>query len=306
MSRNTKTILRNLIVIIDQSEKMKQNDYNPSRNAMVRSSLIQFIGKFFDQNPLSRMGLVMMKKGKAAIVSDLNGNADELKSFITRQEEECKGEVSVQHGLTIAITCLRFAPTFGSREILLIFGSGRTFDSSDMQKTIKDLQLNKIKVSVISLGSELHILAMLARETGGVHFVPLDEKHLQEIFQQQIAIKSFSSDRKVNEITKKKQLIFEQHSLSSSSSTELISSELSNPIKERIPTHASLIPMGFPSALSPEYAKLIQYSPLSPISRNIHTYNVSQQIYQCPRYSLHNCPSCEVMKMKVSQSSISF
>ena len=66
-------IIRTLIVIIDGSLTMLEKDLRPNRFAMTLQLLQEFIVEFFDQNPISQLGIVMMRNGVSNLVSEVNG-----------------------------------------------------------------------------------------------------------------------------------------------------------------------------------------------------------------------------------------
>ena len=64
-------MLRNLVVVLDFSENVKSTDYMPTRLDFLKRYLQSFVREFFDDNPLSRMGLVIMRARRAFVASDL-------------------------------------------------------------------------------------------------------------------------------------------------------------------------------------------------------------------------------------------
>lgn len=90
----------------------------PSRLETVKSSVRQFILDFFDQNPISSMGLTVTRNGLAESLSELSGNP---KNHIHRLKtvNTAAGVASLQNTLTLAITLLKHIPKYGHRQVLL-------------------------------------------------------------------------------------------------------------------------------------------------------------------------------------------
>ena len=55
---------------------MAETDLRPNRLDCTLDYLSSFITEFFDQNPLSHLGLIAMKDGLAHKWSELGGNVD--------------------------------------------------------------------------------------------------------------------------------------------------------------------------------------------------------------------------------------
>ncbi|CAB4428027.1 unnamed protein product [Rhizophagus irregularis] len=76
--RDTSTIrrgiIRHMFLIIDLSEAMMEKDLRPSRLELTLSYAEQFILEYFDQNPISQLGVIVTKGGIAEKLTDLTGN----------------------------------------------------------------------------------------------------------------------------------------------------------------------------------------------------------------------------------------
>lgn len=97
-----------------------------------------FIEEFFDQNPISQMGLIIMHNKRAEKISDLAGNSSKhIKQLNALNRTSLVGEPSLQNGLEMALSSLKLLPSHASREILIIMGSLTTCDPSDINTTIE-------------------------------------------------------------------------------------------------------------------------------------------------------------------------
>mmetsp|Transcript_1742 Transcript_1742/g.2574 ORF Transcript_1742/g.2574 Transcript_1742/m.2574 type:complete len:461 (+) Transcript_1742:287-1669(+) len=158
-----------------------------SRRDLVFSCLEEFIPLFFESNPLSSMGLVIVKDSRSKIVLTPTDSKEvllrEVRYLRDGPPESCStpldyfpsGYPSIVAGLRIARQQLRMAPSFSTRELLYINSTVQTsYDSSiSIFSTIHDLKKSAISCNVISFGGEIFILSKLASLTRGRHVVPL-------------------------------------------------------------------------------------------------------------------------------------
>lgn len=170
-------IIRTLVLIIDGLLAMVEKDLRPTRFACMLGYLQDFVGEFFDQNPISQMGIVMMRNGVAVVVSEVSGlpqhHIDKIRALKARQHNRCEpqGDPLLQNALELARLLLD-GPGSGlllllkqSREILLIFGALFTSDPGDIHQTITALAQSSVRVKVIGLLAQVAICQELVRKT---------------------------------------------------------------------------------------------------------------------------------------------
>ncbi|VDN98506.1 unnamed protein product [Rodentolepis nana] len=162
-------MVRHLYLVIDLSSAMLERDLHPTRIICTIRCLKKFVGNFFDQNPLSQLGIITTSGSKAKVVSALSGGLVRHMKALTELEKNphCEGEPSIQNALLIAESRLKHIPSYSSREILLVMSSMTTCDPGDIHQTIQSLINNKIRCSVISLAVEVFVHKALATATGG-------------------------------------------------------------------------------------------------------------------------------------------
>lgn len=149
-------------------------DYKPSRMVVMARQVEAFIREFFDQNPLSQIGLVTLKDGVAQCLTDLGGSPEShIKALLGKLG--CSGDASLQNGLDLVHDLLNQIPTYGHREVLILYSALCTCDPGDIMETIQKCKKSKIRCSIIGLSAELYICKYLCQETGGVYSVALDE-----------------------------------------------------------------------------------------------------------------------------------
>ena len=169
---------------------MNEKDLRPTRYHLTLSYTESFIREFFEQNPISQLGIIGMRDGVAARISDMSGNPTShiaaVRECRTSAALEPKGNPSLENALEMARAALFHAPSHGTREILLIFGALHTSDPGDIHATISTLVQDKIRATVIGLAAQVAICAELVSKTNDGEIsnygVVLHEQHYRELF----------------------------------------------------------------------------------------------------------------------------
>ncbi|TPX32824.1 hypothetical protein SmJEL517_g04168 [Synchytrium microbalum] len=188
-------IIRNLYIILDLSRCMLEGDLKPTRIEASISLAKTFIQDFFDQNPLSSLGLIGTRDGNAEKITELSGNPsehiaalDDDKAKKDGEEDkeklslrDVRGEASIQNSLELARVSLGHVPTHGSREILVLLGSLSTVDPGSVFDTVDALVTDKIRVSIIGLSAEVQICKEICKRTGGAYNVVMDDQNYKEL-----------------------------------------------------------------------------------------------------------------------------
>ncbi|XP_004872901.1 general transcription factor IIH subunit 2 isoform X2 [Heterocephalus glaber] len=175
-------MMRHLYVVVDGSRTMEDQDLKPNRLACTLKLLEYFVEEYFDQNPISQIGIIVTKSKRAEKLTELSGNPRKhITSLKKAVDMTCHGEPSLYNSLSMAMQTLKHMPGHTSREVLIIFSSLTTCDPSNIYDLIKTLKAAKIRVSVIGLSAEVRVCTALARETGGTYHVILDESHYKEL-----------------------------------------------------------------------------------------------------------------------------
>lgn len=165
---------------------MNEKDLRPTRYLLTLLYTESFIREYFEQNPISQLGIVGMKDGVAVRISDMSGNPNEHLSAIQKiRKEEPKGNPSLENALEMSRAALFHAPSHGTREILLVFGALHSSDPGDIHNTINSLVMDKIRVSVIGLAAQVAVCNELVRKTNNgdpsSYGVVLHEQHFREL-----------------------------------------------------------------------------------------------------------------------------
>ncbi|KAK3314992.1 Ssl1-like-domain-containing protein [Apodospora peruviana] len=181
-------IIRHLMLVLDMSFAMADKDLLPNRYALTLNYAIAFVQEYFEQNPISQMGIVGMRDGIAVRISDMSGNRDEhidkLREW--REQKEPQGNPSLQNALEMCRGALFHAPSHGTREVLIIYGALLSSDPGDIHDTITSLITDRIRVSIVGLSAQVAICAELCSRTNGgddgKYTVALHEQHFRELF----------------------------------------------------------------------------------------------------------------------------
>ncbi|GLT58867.1 hypothetical protein SLA2020_317280 [Shorea laevis] len=179
-TRIQKGLIRYLYIVIDLSRAAAEMDFRPNRMVVVAKHVEAFIREFFDQNPLSQIGLVTIKDGVAHCLTDLGGTPEaHIKALMGKLE--CSGDSSLQNALDLVHGYLNQIPSYGHREVLILYSALSTCDPGDIMETVQKCKKSKIRCSVIGLAAEMFICKHLCQETGGMYSVALDEAHFKEL-----------------------------------------------------------------------------------------------------------------------------
>lgn len=147
---------------------MNEKDLRPTRHLLTINYTITFVREFFEQNPISQLGILGMREGLAIRVSDMSGNPnDHIAALKQLRSTEPKGNPSLQNALDMARAALYHTPSHGTREVVIILGALLTSDPGDIHDTIKACIRDRIRVRIIGLAAQMHICAEICRKTNG-------------------------------------------------------------------------------------------------------------------------------------------
>lgn len=179
-------IIRHTLLVIDLSTAMLEKDLRPSRFLLTLTYTIAFVREYFEQNPISQLGVLGMRDGLSIRVSDMSGNPnDHINAIKGLRAQEPQGNPSLQNALEMSRAALHHTPSHGTREVVIILGALLTQDPGDIHDTIKSCIKDKIRVSIIGLAAQLHICAEICSKTNagdtGAYNVALDEVDYREL-----------------------------------------------------------------------------------------------------------------------------
>lgn len=193
-------IFRSVVVVLDLSYTMSDADFKPSRLEVVIYQLKSFIHKFFKQNSLSMLSIVVSHDRKAFLLTPLSRKAsDHLHALDVGfsvscdfQDLSCSGAFSLQISLQLAINAMILSSEQYKKEILCVISSLNTSDPRNIFDTFRCIEeqvglyghteMQRITCSVLSLSGEVFIYKKLATLTGGSFCVPETAFQIQDFF----------------------------------------------------------------------------------------------------------------------------
>jgi len=182
-ARIAKGMIRYCYVMVDLSDAIHVEDMRPNRGAALLPLLIKFIREFFNQNPLSQLGLIACKDGKAERITDLSGSPETHVKAIKKAfaSDGIGGSFSLQNGLEQAMEGLRDVPPFGAREIIAVISSLSTCDPGNINDSVRKVKKMKARTNVICVAAETRVFKRLSEETKGKFSVSMDQSHLTRL-----------------------------------------------------------------------------------------------------------------------------
>ncbi|CAH0384111.1 unnamed protein product [Bemisia tabaci] len=180
-------MMRHLILVLDGSDSMLDQDLKPTRHLCTLKIIEGFIEEYIDQNPISQLGIIVTRDKRATMISELGGNAKKhiaaLKEHFGNQSS-LSGEPSLMNSLNLAINSLHMLPAHTSREVVFIMASLTTCDPGGIHFTIQNAVETQLCCSVIALSAEVYVFKKLCQMTGGKFNIILDDKHFRDIVYQ--------------------------------------------------------------------------------------------------------------------------
>lgn len=86
---------------------MAESDLRPTRYLLTLRYTSEFVTEFFEQNPISQLGIIGMRDGLAVRVSDMSGNpSDHITNIQELLTQEPKGNPSLQNALDMSRAAL--------------------------------------------------------------------------------------------------------------------------------------------------------------------------------------------------------
>ncbi|KAL4856793.1 General transcription factor IIH subunit 2 [Chlorella vulgaris] len=179
-ARIRRGMVRYVEVVLDLSRAAALADMRPLRAAVMSGVLQQFVRTFFDENPLSQLGLVILRNGVAERLTELS-SSPEAHIAKLRQNLDTGGDASLQNALDLCVDALKSIPPYGHREVLIMLAALSTCDPGDINASIKAAKRQRVRVSVVGLAAEVYVCRRMTEQTGGTYTVATGEGHLQEL-----------------------------------------------------------------------------------------------------------------------------
>eukprot|EP00929_Paragymnodinium_shiwhaense_P002995 TRINITY_DN103355_c0_g1_i1.p1 TRINITY_DN103355_c0_g1~~TRINITY_DN103355_c0_g1_i1.p1 ORF type:complete len:446 (-),score=78.28 TRINITY_DN103355_c0_g1_i1:42-1379(-) len=177
-------MVRHVYLLVDMTDAARQPDYKPRRLEFAVEAAGRFLSRFLAENPLSELGLGVLRGGTCEAVAPFGEGQEELSGRLFKAAQGGpRGRMSIVNGLQRAANVLESAPPYATKEVLLLFASLSTFDpaESPIDKLIAPLVEKRVRVSVVSMSAELAVLRRICTETSGSYAVALDTGHYYKL-----------------------------------------------------------------------------------------------------------------------------
>ncbi|KAG8712314.1 hypothetical protein FRC11_000480 [Ceratobasidium sp. 423] len=146
-------MLEATILLIDNSEYMRNGDYQPSRfGAQADAVNVVFTSKT-DANPESTVGLMTLAGKAPEVLVTPTTNHGKILSAL--HQTKIGGSVDLATGLNVAQLALKHRQNKNQRQRIIVFlGSPLDTDEKSLVKLAKKLKKNNVAVDVVSFGEE--------------------------------------------------------------------------------------------------------------------------------------------------------
>jgi transcription initiation factor TFIIH subunit 2 len=122
---------------------------------------------YFAHNPISQLGVIITRNAQAEKLTELSANQRaHIEALGNDHRLVPAGDASLQNALDMACSLLRDIPEYGFREVMVVYGSLASRDPGDIFATMQKLRKHHIRVSVVGLAAEVHVLRTLVDRTG--------------------------------------------------------------------------------------------------------------------------------------------
>ena len=96
-------IIRHLVLVLDLTFAMAEKDLRPTRYLLTLRYAQEFVLEFFEQNPISQLGIIGMRDGVAIRISNMSGNPTEhILALQELRSKDPNGLPSLQNALEMA------------------------------------------------------------------------------------------------------------------------------------------------------------------------------------------------------------
>ena len=178
-------IIRRLVLIVDYSAAVLRKDFLPDRLHLLRDCALPYlIHSYLHLHAVSYLAVIATREGVAELICDFQMSPETVLNEVEKYfaKTSPSGTPSVENALRLVLhlfTRNQATSTTATHEILYLASSLNSADPGDVTQVIEQTHQEKIHTTVIGFGAQTQMLFSLASE--GHYYVPLQEKHLEEI-----------------------------------------------------------------------------------------------------------------------------
>lgn len=160
------------MIIIDNSEYMRNGDYPPSRLEAQADAVNTVFQTKVDSNPENTVGIMTMAgKGPEVLVTHTRDLGQILKALHTVATEKIGGAINIPTAIAIAQLALKHRENKNLRQRIVVFvGSPPTdapgSDAASLVKLAKKLKKNNVAVDIVSFGDGIEEEEEVSMEVG--------------------------------------------------------------------------------------------------------------------------------------------
>jgi hypothetical protein len=147
---------RNLIIVIDLTERMGMNDYKPTRHKFLFKKLENLIVNFFKYNFLSTITIITVKNYLATISSPFSNDPNVILENL-RKETEPEGFPSIYNALTVSADYLSIMDKMNT-DIVFFYSSQNSLDRGNVYDLIEFFTEIKCEISFFTFDTPFELL----------------------------------------------------------------------------------------------------------------------------------------------------
>jgi transcription initiation factor TFIIH subunit 2 len=136
---NRRSMIRYLTIIVDFSAASLKQEMRPNRATCTKEILRDFLLGFKDQNPLSKVSMIVTCRQKAIVLGDFEKSVEQVMAAL-QTYDDFEGMPSMQQALEFArIQVDKCVPDYALKEVLIINSSITICDPGDIRETLATL-----------------------------------------------------------------------------------------------------------------------------------------------------------------------
>ncbi|KAI9137475.1 hypothetical protein BKA69DRAFT_1110332 [Paraphysoderma sedebokerense] len=153
-------VLEATVIVIDNSEWMRNGDYTPSRVDAQKDAVNLIFGAKTQSNPENTVGLMTMAGKSPEVLVTLTADIGKILSAM--HSVKLNGKPNLPTGIQIAQLALKHRQNKNQRQRVIVFvGSPIDVDEKTLVKIGKKLKKNNVAVDIVNFGEEAENTAKL-------------------------------------------------------------------------------------------------------------------------------------------------
>lgn len=147
---------RNLIIVLDMSERMTLNDYKPNRHKFLFKKLETFIVNFFKYNYLSTITVISIKNYLATLISPFSNDPNVILENL-KKEIEPEGSPSIYNALNVSADYLSLLDKLNS-DVVFFYSSQNSLDRGNVYDLVEFFTEIKSEIHFFTFDSPFELL----------------------------------------------------------------------------------------------------------------------------------------------------